>query len=84
MACGVLRKAKEKGLKVPEDLAVVGCNNTSVTPPGLSTLDVFGEKIGKFSAEMLLDIIGNKKIEQSKVVIKPELIIRETCGAQRL
>lgn len=58
LAHGVLIEAQTRGLRVPEDLAIMGfgdLNFSDYTNPPLSTVKVDGAKIGALSAQALLD-----------------------------
>lgn len=81
MAFGAIRAIKEAGLRVPHDIAVVGCDDIDAcrySDPQLTTIRQDKEKIGKLAAYMLVDIIHNQ-IKSTSVMIEPELIIRGTC-----
>ncbi len=80
---GALQVLKEKGLKVPEDIALIGFMNepfTSYTEPSLSTVDQHSMRMGNAAAQIFLDEISNKtkKFIPQKIVLKPELIIRQS------
>jgi LacI family transcriptional regulator len=85
MAFGAIRALKEKGLKIPDDTAVIGCDDIDacryIDPP-LTTIRQDKVKIGKLAAYMLVDLI-NKQMESSSVLVEPELMVRVSCGASR-
>ena len=78
-AAQTLMIAKRSGLRVPEDISVVGFTNSQIarlTEPGLSSVDQKGYEMGQQAARLLLDRIENiKKPFQTKVIIS-ELVIR--------
>jgi LacI family transcriptional regulator len=81
MAFGAMKAVKEKGLKIPEDIAIVGCDDVdscNYTDPPLTSIHQDKEKIGRLAAYMLHDII-NKQIQPSSVMVEPELIVRNSC-----
>ncbi|MFR6541565.1 MAG: substrate-binding domain-containing protein [Butyricimonas virosa] len=82
MAIGAIEAIKEKGLNIPEDIAVVGFSNTKRSRymnPTVSSINQFPEKIGRAAAELLFDQILNSKHAQiKKEIINCELIIRES------
>ncbi|WP_438444835.1 LacI family DNA-binding transcriptional regulator [Gorillibacterium sp. sgz5001074] len=85
LALGVIRALKEKGLRVPEDMAVIGCDDIEAsryTSPALTTVKQDKDKIGKLAAMMLYDLIHGQ-ISASAVVVEPELIVRGSCGGGR-
>jgi len=84
MALEYMEKLEEKGIKIPEDVAVVGFDNikmASYYSIGLTTVDNRQEEFGEKSFELLLDIIKGKTDETHQIITKPKLIIRKTCGA---
>jgi len=74
---------KDNGIKIPEDIAVVGFNNdviSKIVTPKLTTIDYPGVKMGEIVAKNLIDHLqgvttGN---QFNTVFIKSELIIRES------
>ncbi len=84
VALGALRQFHRMGLRVPEDVAVVGCDNqffTAFTNPPLTTLDLKTSTIGKLAVARLLDAARG---EQScgRQSLDATLIVRESCGAK--
>jgi len=85
VAIGVLRAAREHGLRIPEDLAIVGFDDipmaVSVNPP-LTTirLPVYG--IGWAAADLLISMITNGQNRDTNILLDTELIIHGSCGAK--
>jgi len=80
VAIGALQACAELGLRVPEDLAIIGCDDirlSSLVKPSLTTLSVSKYDLGKRAVEMLFTRIDGG--EQGEVVVKPELIVRESA-----
>jgi LacI family transcriptional regulator len=80
---GALQVVKENNLRVPDDIALVGFSNepfTSFTEPTLSTVDQHSMRIGNAAAEIFLEEINAdpKKFVPQKIVLKPELIVRNS------
>ena len=85
MALGVREAAFESGFRIPEDIALVGFNNISLSSLKgieLTTVDQDQHAMGMTAAEMLIH-----KLQQSKrpgisnaVVMATELVIRKSCG----
>jgi LacI family transcriptional regulator len=79
----VMQALKEKGFRVPQDVAIVGFNNDiigKVVSPKLTTIDYPGFEMGKNDARTLIDHLKglwNMNVT-STMVIKSELIIRES------
>ena len=80
---GALQVLKEHGIKVPEDVKLVGFSNepfTYLTEPSLSTIEQHSMRMGNAAAEIFLEEISNKdkKFIPKKIVLNPELIIRKS------
>lgn len=82
LAQGVIKAAKQKGLVVPEDLAVVGCND-SFSDSLITSVRVPLFKIGELAAKMLYKLINHIKADKPMVMVKPELIIRQSSDFVR-
>lgn len=79
LAHGVLIEAQSRGLRVPEDLAIMGfgdLNFSAYTNPPLSTVKVDGAKIGGMAAQALLDRLGGDESAERIVNTGFELIQR--------
>ena len=85
-AIGVMQAAKNRGLRVPDDLAIVGYDNieySAHTSPPLTTISQNPFAIGQASCQMLLDVLNGKKVENNNILIPVELVVRESCGSRR-
>lgn len=84
MAAGVISSARERGLRVPEDLAVVGADDsyvTLVTVPPLTTVALPVHEVGRLATTLLLDRIrGTAPPAPRQVAFKARLIVRASCG----
>jgi LacI family transcriptional regulator len=79
MAMGALRAAAEAGLRVPEDLAVIGYDDiefASFTNPPLSTIAQPKEEVGSKATEILVNRISEKNGFHRRLVLEPTLIVR--------
>ena len=79
-AIGVMKELKKRGYRIPEDVAVTGCNNSPecrICEPELTTLDNKPELLGRMCAQILQDTIEKKKTNVN-VAIQPELIVRQS------
>lgn len=82
MAIGAIEAAKQRGLRIPEDVAVVGYDDipeASYTSPTLTTVRLPKTQLGKAAADQLFALIAKKKGSE-KVVLPTELIVRNSCG----
>ena len=83
MAIGVMRAALENGLKIPEDLSVVGFSNSSISSqiyPRLTTVNQFGYDVGKMAAKKIINMINKKDVDKTMELIEPELVVRNSCA----
>jgi len=84
MALGVREAVMESGLRIPEDMGLMGCDNISISGLRGIELTTIGQTkydMGTLAVEMLVDRIekaGARKAEQ--ILLEPELIIRKSCG----
>ncbi len=91
-AIGAIRALREKGLRVPEDVSVVGFDDiqsAAYQNPGLTTIRQPLRKMGTIAAEAVLRRIARKGAEHAReIVVEPELVVREstspsTAGTKR-
>jgi len=80
LAMGAMNYALDHGLRIPEDLAVIGCGNLhyddSLRVP-LSSIDQHSRRIGEEAARVTLGILNSKiPLKPETVVLQPELIVR--------
>lgn len=82
LAIGAIRAIRDSGLKVPEDISIIGCNNIEacqyIDPP-LTTVSQNKEKIGAIASELLHQlIIGPEPEMERAVIVEPAIIARGT------
>jgi LacI family transcriptional regulator len=87
-AIGVIRALTEAGLKVPEDVSVVGFDDiqsAAFCTPSLTTVRQPLNEMGRQGARILLERIANpdKAELAAEIVMEPELVIRESTGPAR-
>ncbi len=83
-----IQTLKEAGIRIPEDIAVVGFNNdviSKIIEPKLSTINYPGNEIGEIVARNLINHLqGNTNIHLTNtIIIKSELIIRESSKKKK-
>ncbi len=82
MALGAIEALTERGIKVPQDVAVVGFDDipmsATITPP-LTTLHQPIYEMGEESVKLMCDMIKGKKII-GKIPFPTKLVVRESCG----
>lgn len=81
LALGVLRYAYEKGIKVPDDLSIIGYDGTvlaTLATPTLSTIRQPLQEMSRIALDTLTDLVGHPGVLPRKVVLPPELVLRGT------
>jgi LacI family transcriptional regulator len=84
MAMGVLRALRDNGVRVPEDIAVVGFDDmpfSARSEPALTTVRQPVYRTGIVAAEILIDLIENPDSAPRRIVLPTELVIRSSCGS---
>lgn len=79
LAIGVYQAAKTIGLRIPEDLSVVGFNNTilaAVVDPPLTSIAQPIQEMGRQVVELLMREMEGEKAVKQRVFLAPELIVR--------
>ena len=80
-AFGVLRAAQDIGLKIPEQLSVIGYDDIEISEfLHLTTIRQHLYESGVKGAELLLNEIGNSAAEKQSVFLPPELVVRDTTA----
>jgi LacI family repressor for deo operon, udp, cdd, tsx, nupC, and nupG len=83
IAFGVLQIAKKRGVKVPQDLSVVGFDNydqSAYQVPPLTTVNQPFYEMGRIAMELLESIVQDPKRHSQQVLIEPELIVRTSTA----
>ncbi|MCD1260438.1 LacI family DNA-binding transcriptional regulator [Paenibacillus athensensis] len=87
MALGVYKACKERGVRIPEDLAVVGVDNNRIGSyilPGLSTVDQPKYEMGAVIVEKLIDLMNTEDGPGQRIFeIPSQLIIRGSSDYRR-
>ncbi|MCM8711551.1 LacI family DNA-binding transcriptional regulator [Clostridium sp. SYSU_GA19001] len=81
IAFGAIRAMKEKGIKIPEDVSIVGFDDMpfcEISSPRLSTIRVYKQYIGKTAVKRLIQKITDRDEVKLKMEIKTELVERES------
>jgi LacI family transcriptional regulator len=86
MALGALSAFREAGLRVPEDIALVGFDDIPIarflTPP-LTTVRVEIAELGRRAVNHVVHALANGGDSKKRDVIKTTLVVRESCGSPR-
>ena len=82
-ALGVLDALHTRGIRVPDDMSVIGYDNTSASrPPGiaLTTIDLHGEALGRRAAEVALTRLADRDAALIEENHPPSLVVRGTTA----
>jgi LacI family transcriptional regulator len=85
MAIGAMRYAATHGIRIPEDVAVIGFGGADIAgmvTPGLSTIAVPLYALGVTAVQELLELINGREEEQRHVHIEPTLLVRGSSCAE--
>ena len=82
MAIGAMLAIKEKGLRMPQDIGLVGFNNepvVSLVSPAISSVDQPAFELGKMAAKLFIETIhNNSDMSHVREILKPKLHVRES------
>jgi DNA-binding LacI/PurR family transcriptional regulator len=82
MAISIIKSFMELGIKVPDDISVIGFDNifeSRVITPELTTVHVKKDKIALLAVEKLIRIIEKNDTDKIKLFVDTELIVRNSC-----
>lgn len=84
VALGAMRQLQRMGLRIPEDVAIIGCDNqffTAYLNPPLTTVDLHPEEHGRNAVSELIAAGSGGSIVPYSQISECTLIVRESCGA---
>ena len=83
MALGVIEACREIQLRIPEDISLIGMDNTTwgqfVSPP-ISSVTMREDEIGRMAATLLMERIQNPNKQSSIIRLSPDLVVRESSN----
>jgi DNA-binding LacI/PurR family transcriptional regulator len=85
-AFGAMNAVLDRGLSIPDDVAIVGFSDDIRAPlmaVPLTTVRQPAYALGKLAAERLIAAIAQEQKEPEELVVKTELVIRSSCGCGR-
>jgi LacI family transcriptional regulator len=84
-AIGAIAALSDAGLRVPQDVAIIGGGNihyADMLRVPLTTVSWSTTEMGQAAARLLLELIdGKNQPTNQQIIIPPELIVRQSCGA---
>jgi len=84
-AAGAIRAIKESGLRIPQDIAVVGFDDGALAPhtePPLTSVRVFRTVMGEWAVKRLLELLTDYESPPIQIKVSTQLVIRGSCGAK--
>lgn len=81
IAIGAMRALREAGRDIPRDMAIVGYDDIPVAAychPPLTTIRQPMIEVGQLAARLLIQLVENPETERREVLLKPELVKRDT------
>lgn len=84
MAIGAIKAVEDRGLRVPDDCAVVGCDDIDLARflvPSLTTIRMSFEECGETAVRVLLDHLATADLLPARVVLPVELVVRASSGS---
>ena len=85
MALGAIYAIHDTGLRVPDDIAIVGYDNrevASLVRPSITTVTMPCYEMGQAAADLLLRLISSSSQPIEEIKICGKLIVRQSCGAK--
>jgi len=86
LALGAVRAVRRQGLRVPDDISVVGYDDSSFmtcTDPPLTTIRQPIESMGQAVVALLVSEIAGNPVPTDELLFEPELVVRGSTGAAR-
>jgi DNA-binding LacI/PurR family transcriptional regulator len=83
MALGVLGTLDELGIKVPEEISIVSCNNVllaELAKPPLTSMDINIFDLGYQASKSLIEMIENSSEPTKRIIISHQLVERMSCS----
>ena len=87
IALGAMRALGEAGITVPDDIAIVGFDDTEIAAHPfiqLTTVSQDVREMGNLAGKTMVEIIEGKQESTTRIVIQPQLVIRNSCGYRRI
>lgn len=86
VAFGALAAIRERGLRVPEDIAVVGFDDVPMArfvDPPLTTVHLPADELALHSNNMLMKLIDGETLKENQVLLDTHIVVRESSGTAR-
>lgn len=83
IAVGAMRVIREHGLRIPEDISIIGYDNLPIgnyVCPSLTSVSQSTQQMGKLAAESLLRKINSDTLAQETHILSTKLVVKESTG----
>lgn len=80
-AISIMKAVLSMGLHIPDDIAIIGYDNIDISkflPISLSTIDTHASDVGFRAAEILIKMINEPETPVRQIILKPNLVVRES------
>jgi DNA-binding LacI/PurR family transcriptional regulator len=84
VAIGAVHEAQGRGLRVPDDLAIVGFDDipmAAYTRPPLTTIHLPAYGLGWGAADLLIRLISGEEVPEKQILLSTDLVVRGSCGS---
>jgi LacI family transcriptional regulator len=84
VALGAKAALREAGMKIPEDVALVGFDDLPMayyTDPPLTTIHLPAVELAQQASELLLQLLKGHRVTKRKIILDTQLVVRKSCGA---
>lgn len=85
-AIGAMAACQENGLRVPEDISIIGYDGVALGALRTLSLTTVAQpltELGRLGAERLFDRLEGRKVKERSILLEPELLTRDTTAAPR-
>jgi LacI family transcriptional regulator, repressor for deo operon, udp, cdd, tsx, nupC, and nupG len=86
LALGVIRAVRRLGLRTPDDVSVIGYDDSALmtcTDPPLTTVRQPIEAMGRAAVELLSNLIAGNEVSMEELLFEPELVVRASAAPAR-
>jgi LacI family transcriptional regulator len=83
VAVGVMRTARARGLSIPDDLSVVGFDDSElaeIVVPGLTTVRQPLAEMGRMAVSLLMRLLENQRVDALRIELATKLVVRESTA----
>lgn len=83
MAVGAMQAIKDAGLRIPDDIALIGFNDIPIAAmlnPPLTSFSMPGYNMGTEAMKLLTNLIQGKKPKRHNIILPTPLVTRQSCG----